>query len=102
VVNTHDSFSYTSDAAALGIPSVVYTGNFIDKQRRPDCYKLFDLCHQKGYVISLDEAIEKINKEEKLTTKKMDDVSTQLVKAMKKSLSLEHEHIKKHTDCNNL
>ncbi|MBR2299211.1 MAG: hypothetical protein IJ870_01395 [Alphaproteobacteria bacterium] len=57
VVNTHDSFSYTSDAAALGIPSVVYTGNYIDKERRPDCYKLFDLCHQKGYVISLDEAL---------------------------------------------
>ena len=102
VVNTHDSFSYTSDAAALGIPSVVYTGNFIDEQRRPDCYKLFDLCHQKGYVISLDEAIEKINKGEKLSTKKMDDVSTQLVKAMKKSLSLEQEHIKKKADYNNL
>ena len=53
VVNTHDSFSYTSDAAALGIPSVVYTGNHIDKERRPDCYKLFDLCHEGGYAIKL-------------------------------------------------
>ena len=32
VVNTHDSFSYTSDAAAIGISSVVYTGNNIDKK----------------------------------------------------------------------
>jgi len=86
VVNTHDSFSYTSDAAALGIPSVVYTGNFIDKNRRPDCYKLFDLCHKGGYVVSLDEAIAKIEKGEAIKTKKMDDVSTQLVKAMEKSL----------------
>jgi len=86
VINTHDSFSYTSDAAALGIPSVVYTGNFIDKDIRPDCYKLFDLCHKGGYVISLDEAIHKIEHGEELKTKKMDDVSTQLVKAMKKAL----------------
>ena len=85
-VNTHDSFSYTSDAAALGIPSVVYTGNFIDQNRRPDCCKLFDLCHKGGYAISLDEAISKIEKEEAIKTKKMDDVSTQLIKAMKKSL----------------
>jgi len=87
VVNTHDSFSYTSDAAALGIPSVVYTGNFIDKERRPDCYKLFDLCYEDGYVLSLDEAIDKIEKGEVLKTKKMDDVATQLVRAMDKSLS---------------
>ncbi len=86
VVNTHDSFSYTSDAAVLGIPSVVYTGNFIDKAKRPDCYKLFDLCHEKGYAISLDEAMQKIEHGESLKTKKMDDVSTQLVKAMAKSL----------------
>ena len=82
VVNTHDSFSYTSDAAALGIPSVVYNGNFIDKEKRPDCYKLFDLCHKKGYIISLDEAIEKIEKGQKIETKKMDSVSAQLVKAI--------------------
>ena len=70
VVNTHDSFSYTSDAAALGIPSVVYTRNFIDEERRPDCYKLFDLCHKEGHVISLDEALKKIDKGESLKTKK--------------------------------
>lgn len=87
VINTHDSFSYTSDAAALGIPSVVYNGNFIDKDRRPDCYKLFDLCHEEGYIISLDEALAKIEHGETLKTKKMDDVSTQLVKAMNKALS---------------
>jgi len=87
VVNTHDSFSYTSDAAALGIPSVVYTGNYIDKERRPDCYKLFDLCHEKGYAISLDEAMSQIERGVEPKTQKMDDVSTQLVRAMAKSLS---------------
>ena len=92
VVNTHDSFSYTSDAAALGIPSVVYTGNFIDKNRRPDCYKLFDLCHKGGYAISLDEALGQIERGESLKTKKMDDVSTQLVKAMAKSLGNTREN----------
>ncbi len=92
VVNTHDSFSYTSDVAALGIVSVVYTGNFIDKKRRPDCYKLFDLCHEKGYVISLDEAMERIERGEEIKTKKMDDVSTQLVAAMTKSLGLERQN----------
>lgn len=92
VVNTHDSFSYTSDAAALGIPSVVYTGNFIDKEKRPDCYKLFDLCNKDGYAIALDEALDKIGRGESLQTKKMDDVSTQLVKAMAKSLSNEREN----------
>lgn len=92
VVNTHDSFSYTSDAAALGIPSVVYTGNFIDQSRRPDCYKLFDLCQKGGYAISLDEALVRIERGESLKTKKMDDVSTQLVKAMAKSLGNTREN----------
>ena len=92
VVNTHDSFSYTSDAAALGIPSVVYTGNYIDKERRPDCYKLFDLCHEKGYAISLDEAIAQIERGMEPKTQKMDDVSTQLVRAMAKSLSCERQN----------
>lgn len=87
VVNTHDSFSYTSDAAALGIPSVVYTGNYIDRQKRPDCYKLFDLCQKGGYAVSLEEAMAKIEKGETLKTKKMDAVSEQLVKAMAQSLS---------------
>ncbi|MBQ7659323.1 MAG: mitochondrial fission ELM1 family protein [Alphaproteobacteria bacterium] len=92
VVNTHDSFSYTSDAAALGIPSVVYTGNYIDKERRPDCYKLFDLCHEKGYAISLDEAIAQIERGMEPKTQKMDGVSFQLVKAMAKSLSCERQN----------
>lgn len=93
VVNTHDSFSYTSDAAALGIPSVVYTGNHIDKERRPDCYKLFDLCHEGGYAISLDEAIARLDRGETLQTKKMDSVSNQLVKAMAKSLGNMRENV---------
>lgn len=93
VVNTHDSFSYTSDAAVLGLPSVVYTGNFIDSQKRYDCYKLFDLCHKEGYVISLEEAIEKIDRGEVLKTKKMDDVSTQLVRAMMKTSGKIRENV---------
>ena len=93
VVNTHDSFSYTSDAAALGIPSVVYTGNYIDKERRPDCYKLFDLCHEGGYAISLDEAMERLERGKSLQTKKMDSVSNQLVKAMAKSLGNMRENV---------
>ena len=87
VVNTHDSFSYTSDAAVLGIPSVVYTGNFIDKEKRPDCYKLFDLCCSKGYVIDLKDALQQIEAKKEIKTKKMDDVSSQLVKAMNNSLA---------------
>jgi len=82
VVNTHDSFSYTSDAAALGITSVVYTGNKIDSERRPDCHKLFSLCHESGYVVSLDEALTKITKKEKLATKPMSGVSSQIIQGM--------------------
>ncbi len=94
VINTHDSFSYTSDAAALGIPSVVYTGNYIDKERRPDCYKLFDLCHKGKYVISLEEALEKIKRNEKLKTKRMTNVSTQLIRAMSKCLANGRQNFK--------
>ena len=86
VVNTHDSFSYTSDAAVLGIPSVVYTGNFIDKERRPDCYKLFELCQSKGHVKDLKAALLDVDSKRKIQTVKMDDVSLQLVRAMQNSL----------------
>lgn len=87
VVNTHDSFSYTSDAAAIGIPSVVYTGNNIDKTKRNDCYKLFEECHKKGHVIDLQEAMAKVAKKEQVKTVPMSNVSSQLVSAMTKQLA---------------
>lgn len=82
VVNTHDSFSYTSDAAALGIPSVVYTGNEIDFNQRPDCRKLFEICEKEGYAVSLDTAMEQLNSGKELSTKTLSGVSEQLVQAM--------------------
>ena len=82
VVNTHDSFSYTSDAAALNITSVVYTGNEIDFSSRPDCKKLFDICEKGGYAISLDQALDKLTKGQTLKTKELTGVSKQLVQAM--------------------
>ena len=85
VVNTHDSFSYTSDAAALGIPSVVYTGNEIDFDQRPDCRKLFEICEKEGYAVSLDDAIKQLNSGKKPHTKTLSGVSEQLVQAMIKS-----------------
>ena len=94
VVNTHDSFSYTSDAAALGITSVVYTGNQIDFARRPDCKKLFEQCEKAGYVISFDTAIHTLDQYEELKTKPMLGVSAQLVKAMKEKIAKERIHQK--------
>ena len=82
VINTHDSFSYTSDAAALGIPSVVYTENEIDKTR-PDCHKLFKICSERGYAVDLKEATDMVKKGKELKTKSMDNVSKQLVNRMK-------------------
>lgn len=82
VVNTHDSFSYTSDAAALGIPSVVYTGNQIDFKRRPDCQKLFEICEKDGYAISLDTAMKQLAAGQKLHTRTLSGVSEQLVRIM--------------------
>lgn len=82
VVNTHDSFSYTSDAAALNITSVVYTGNEIDFARRPDCQKLFDICEKDGYAISLDKAMDSLTKGQALKTKELTGVAKQLVNAM--------------------
>ncbi len=85
VVNTHDSFSYTSDAAALGIPSVVYTGNEIDFDRRPDCRKLFEICEKEGYALSLDEAMKQLSFGEKPHTKTLSGVAEQLIEAMTKT-----------------
>ncbi|MBR1825006.1 MAG: mitochondrial fission ELM1 family protein [Alphaproteobacteria bacterium] len=85
VINTHDSFSYTSDAAALGIPSVVYTGNTIDNSRF-DCYKLFHICAAKGYVIDLEDAIQQTLARKEVKTNPMDNVAKQLVLAMEKSV----------------
>lgn len=82
VVNTHDSFSYTSDAATLGITSLVYTGNFIDKKLRYDCYKLFDLCQAEGYVMDLQDALLKLENHEKISTIKMPDVNSQILEAL--------------------
>lgn len=96
VVNTHDSFSYTSDAAAIGIPSVVYTGNNIDKTKRNDCYKLFELCHEEGYVLDLKEAMAKVAKKEQVKTVPMSNVSSQLVRAMTKHLANTYTHSKHH------
>ena len=81
VINTHDSFSYTSDAAALGIPSVVYTENEINSSR-PDCHKLFKICSENGYVIDLNNALTCVANGKEIKTKKMDDVSKQLVQRM--------------------
>ena len=96
VVNTHDSFSYTSDAAAIGIPSVVYTGNNIDKTKRNDCYKLFEECHKKGHVIDLQEAMAKVAKKEQVKTVPMSNVSSQLVSAMTKQLANTYTRSKHH------
>jgi len=87
VVNTHDSFSYTSDAAVLGIPSIVYTENEIDAKKRPDCGKLFQLCQKAGYVVSLDDAIETLSRGEEVQTKKMQGVNGQILSSMKKTLN---------------
>ncbi len=81
VVNTHDSFSYTSDSAAIGIPSVVYTGNAID-ERRKDCIKLYDVCHEKGYVLNLSEAVKLVQESKSIQTKKMENVATQIIQGL--------------------
>jgi len=83
VVNTHDSFSYTSDVAAVGIPSVVYTGNFIDKTRE-DCRRLYEICHQNGYVLNLEEAESLIQGGQTVKTKKMRGVSSQIISYLNK------------------
>ncbi|MBQ8481522.1 MAG: mitochondrial fission ELM1 family protein [Alphaproteobacteria bacterium] len=85
VVNTHDSFSYTSDVAALGIPSVVYTGNEIGETRR-DCHKLFELCHTAGYVVSLEEAINIIAEGGKISTTPITKVSKQILSALQQKM----------------
>ena len=56
VINTHDSFSYTSDAAVLGIPSIVYAENKIDFEKRQDCKKLFEICEKGNHIVSLPKS----------------------------------------------
>ena len=54
VVGTKDSFSYTSDTAALGIRTAVYADMFIDPVKRPDCDRLFNSVKNK-YVFDLND-----------------------------------------------
>lgn len=54
VIGTKDSFSYTSDSAALGIKTAVYADMFIDEKKRPDCNKLFHSLKNK-YVFDLND-----------------------------------------------
>lgn len=54
VVGTKDSFSYTSDTAALGIRTAVYADMFIDPDKRPDCDRLFNSVKNK-YVFDLND-----------------------------------------------
>lgn len=53
-VGTMDSFSYTSDAIALGIKTAVYSGMEINDER-PDCRNLYNDCLQKGCIIDLEK-----------------------------------------------
>ena len=54
VVGTKDSFSYTSDTAALGIKTAVYGDMFIDPEKRPDCGRLLNSVKDK-YVFDLND-----------------------------------------------
>ena len=54
VVGTKDSFSYTSDTAALGIKTAVYSDMYIDPAKRPDCDRLFNSVKNK-YVFDLND-----------------------------------------------
>ena len=83
VINTWDSFSYTSDAAALGITSVVYNGNYINTEHRKDCKKLLDNCKHAGYIKIFDEEFINLSNEEK-KTKKMPVVNTIICNEMQK------------------
>lgn len=52
-VSTMDSFSYTSDAAVLGIKTAVYSGVSINRERL-DCKRLYDICCKRGYIVDLE------------------------------------------------
>mgnify|MGYP000001290640 FL=1 len=54
VVGTKDSFSYTSDTAALGIKTAVYSDMHIDPAKRPDCDRLLNSVKNK-YVYDLND-----------------------------------------------
>ena len=81
-IGTYDSFSYTAEGAALGLTTVVYTKNKID-DTRPDCRKLYQLCHDAGYVMSVDEMLLRLKNHKDLYTLKMPDTTLQIVKALK-------------------
>ncbi|MBE6445578.1 MAG: hypothetical protein E7019_06000 [Alphaproteobacteria bacterium] len=83
VVNTWDSFSYTSDAAALGITSVVYNGNYINTTRREDCKRLLDNCRDAGYIKIFDDDFINLSNEDK-KTKIMPIVNKVICKEMQK------------------
>lgn len=53
-VSTKDSFAYTSDAAALGIKTAVYTDMYIDEACRPDCGRLFRSLKDK-YILEMND-----------------------------------------------
>lgn len=53
-VGTMDSFSYTSDAAVLGIKTAVYSGMEIN-ENRSDCRNLYDDCLQKGCILDFEK-----------------------------------------------
>ncbi len=82
VINTHDSFSYTSDAAVLGIPSIVYAENKIDFEKRQDCKKLFEICEKGNHIVSLPKAIQLISCQKEVKTEGMKPVNEQIVVAM--------------------
>ena len=67
VLNTWDSFSYTSDAASLGITSIVYNGNYINTQNREDCKNLLDNCNNAGYIKIFDEDFINLPEKDKKT-----------------------------------
>ena len=87
VLNTWDSFSYTSDAAALGITSVVYNGNKIDTDRRPDCLRLLNNCKDAGYIKIFGDVFIKLSDRNK-KTKPMSVVNTVICNEMQKKAIL--------------
>lgn len=78
VCYTWDTFSYTSDAAVLGIPTLVYTGNKISLLRS-DCHKLYKTCRDKSFILNLEEDMCFIEKGFCIETLPMEDVCTQIV-----------------------
>ncbi|NCB49557.1 MAG: hypothetical protein EOM53_02620 [Alphaproteobacteria bacterium] len=54
VVHTYDSFAGCETSQA-NIPTLIYKGKFkIDKEVRPDCYKLYDILTENKYASDVD------------------------------------------------